>query len=133
VAGIVLIGRRPRIRHRGIAAYSATLLTGLMVFIIGLRIGILAVIPAVFVFGITISIFSLIWVNSVQELVPLEKLGRVFSIDQLGSFVLLPIGYGIAGWLTDRTSASTVFVMGGIATMLLIGIGLSRRAIRDLD
>ncbi|HLY28013.1 MAG TPA: MFS transporter [Aggregatilineales bacterium] len=133
VVGTILVGRQKRIHHRGWYGYSALMISGLMVAMMGMRLGIWAVIPAIFVFGIAIAAFNLIWTNAEQELVPMDKLGRVFSIDQLGSFVLLPIGYGVAGWLTDRLSASTVFLLGGIITMILIGIGLAQPDIRHLD
>jgi hypothetical protein len=38
-------------------------------------------------------LFGLIWETSPQELVPEEKFGRVVSLDMLGSFGLLPVGY----------------------------------------
>ena len=47
--------------------------------------------------GASVAIFSLIWTNTLQELVPCERLGHVVSIDMLGSFVLLPVGFGVAG------------------------------------
>jgi hypothetical protein len=60
-------------------------------------------------------------------------LGRVSSIDALGSFVLLPIGYGIAGWATDLIGAPLVFVIGGALTVILALLGLLHPAIRNLD
>ncbi len=54
-------------------------------------------------------------------------LGRVSSIDALGSFVLLPIGYGIAGWATDIIGAPQVFLIGGLATIILALLGLTQR------
>ena len=83
--------------------------------------------------GFVISIFSLIWTNSLQELVSRELLGRVASIDALGSFVLLPIGYGISGWATDLIGAPLVFLIGGGLTALLALLGLTNRSVRELD
>jgi len=76
---------------------------------------------------------GLIWTNTLQELVPGEKLGRVSSIDALGSFVLLPVGYAVAGWATDRMGAAPVFTIGGIAVAVLGLAGLLHPAIRRLD
>ena len=86
-----------------------------------------------FLAGVFISIFGLIWTNSLQELVPRHLLGRVSSIDALGSFVLLPIGFGIAGWATDLIGAPLVFVIGGAATVVLVLLGLAHPAVRGLD
>jgi len=65
--------------------------------------------------------------------VPREMLGRVYSIDALGSFVFMPIGFALAGWATDLISAPTVFLIGGTSTIALVFIGLSHPAIRNLD
>jgi DHA3 family tetracycline resistance protein-like MFS transporter len=66
-------------------------------------------------------------------MVPHEMLGRVYSIDALGSFVFLPIGFAWAGWATDLIGAPTVFLIGGFSTITLALLGLSRSAIRNLD
>ena len=63
-----------------------------------------------------------------------EQLGRVSSIDALGSFALLPIGYGLAGWATDRLGEAPVFLIGGGATALLLVLVLALQpAVRQLD
>jgi DHA3 family tetracycline resistance protein-like MFS transporter len=66
-------------------------------------------------------------------MVPHEMLGRVYSIDALGSFVFLPIGFALAGWATDLIGAPTVFLIGGFLTITLALLGLSHPAIRNLD
>jgi DHA3 family tetracycline resistance protein-like MFS transporter len=66
-------------------------------------------------------------------MVPQEKLGRVSSIDALGSFVFLPLGFAFAGILTDRIGPANVFVLGG-SLVLLLSVGmLLVPAIRRLD
>ena len=64
---------------------------------------------------------------------PGDRLGRVSSIDMLGSYVLLPIGYGLTGWVTDAIGAPMVFVLGGGIGAGLIALGLVHPAIRGLD
>jgi DHA3 family tetracycline resistance protein-like MFS transporter len=66
-------------------------------------------------------------------MVPGELLGRVYSIDALGSFVLLPVGFGLAGWATDLAGAPTVFLIGGLGTIILASLGLFQPAIHKLD
>jgi hypothetical protein len=66
-------------------------------------------------------------------MVPHEKLGRVYAIDSLGSWVLLPVGFALAGWATDLVGAPTVFLIGGAGTILMTLLGLSHPAIRNLD
>lgn len=68
--------------------------------------------------GFGLMIFGLIWEISLQELVPQEAFGRVASLDLLGSFALLPVGYILVGWLAD--------LIGGIPTIAIFsGLGLS--------
>jgi MFS transporter, DHA3 family, tetracycline resistance protein len=81
----------------------------------------------------SVSVFSLIWTHTLQEMVPGNMLGRVSSIDALGSFVLLPIGFALAGWGTDLLGAPKVFLIGGIGVILLVLLGLAHPAIRNLD
>lgn len=74
-----------------------TALAGLGMQIIGLSLP-LPVIPlAAAASGAALEAFGVIWANTLQELVPGDKLGRVAGIDNLGSFVLLPIGFALAG------------------------------------
>ena len=112
---------------------SHLLLVALMLVVTGLTTSVAVLLAAGFVFGIGMSIFGMIWVKSVQDIVPLEKLGRVFSVDMLGSFVLLPIGFGISGWLTDRIPASTVFILGGGLSIVMFLAALLHPAIREFD
>jgi MFS family permease len=84
------------------------------------------------VLGFTLSSFNLIWLTTVQELVPRDKLGRVFALDQLGSLALIPVGYAVAGVISDRFSPIWVFVIAGALELITSLIGLSMRAVREL-
>lgn len=77
--------------------------------------------------------FALIWTNTLQEMVPQKLLGRVNSVDSLGSVVLLPAGYGLAGWATDQIGPSAVFFIGGAVSVGLCVLVLAHPAIRKLD
>ncbi|MGA9397813.1 MAG: MFS transporter [Anaerolineaceae bacterium] len=133
VIGAIWLGRYTRIRHRGPVAYLSTLVQGAAVAVFGLTTSIPLLAAAAFVGGLCLSVFGLIWINSLQELVPRKMLGRVSSIDALGSFVLLPVGYGVAGWATDLIGAPLVFVIGGVSSMVLVLVALTQPAIRELD
>ena len=62
----------------------------------------------------------------------LDKLGRVSSVDLLGSFALLPLGYALAGVFADRLGPAWVFLAAGSINIVLIVFGISIRGIRDL-
>jgi len=133
VLSSIWLGRRTKLRQRGLIAYGGLVASGLMVFALGLPIGLMGAAVAALIYGLSLAAFGLIWTNTLQELVPRDLLGRVSSIDLLGSFVLLPLGYGLAGWATDLLGAPLVFLIGGTISVGLALLGLTHPAIRTLD
>lgn len=133
VIAAVWLGRLPRIRRRGLIAYTAWAVGGLMTLTYGLPVGLTGVASAALVAGAMASVFNLVWLNTLQELIPSDMLGRIASVDFLGSAALLPVGYGMAGWATELVGAPLVFVIGGAATLGLALVGLTQPAIRKLD
>lgn len=137
IVTLVLIGQAKRLRHRGILAYGALILSSITVIVLGLPIP-RAFAPAIAIgacvfFGAGLAVFELIWITSLQELVPADKLGRVTSVDWVGSLALLPVGLALVGVLTDRIGAAQVFVAGGALTLLLEVIAFAIPGIRNLD
>lgn len=136
IAATLVVGSLRRLRWRGPTAYLGLLLSSLALTALGLP---LSLPPAVQVglsgaaIGVGLGIFEPIWTTTLQQLVPAEKLGRVSSVDWLGSLVMSPLGMGLAGVLTDRAGAAVVFVGAGLLNTALTLIGLSVRGIRELD
>jgi DHA3 family tetracycline resistance protein-like MFS transporter len=133
IVGAIWLGRFKRIRRRGLLTYGAGVVSAIAVVIAGLPIPIAAICVVFFVEGLAVATFGLVWTNTLQELVPGDRLGRVSSIDMLGSYVLLPIGYGLTGWVTDAIGAPLMFILGGGIGAGLIALGLLHPAIRGLD
>jgi len=133
VVGAILMGQFKRLRKRGILSYITPLIQGCLLLLFGFKFPIPVLIGSMLIYGFTYSVFGLIWNNALQEMVPHEMLGRVYSIDALGSWVMLPIGFALAGWATDLVGAPTVFLIGGFSVIALALLGLSIPAIRNLD
>ena len=133
VLGALWLGGRKRLRRRGLLAYGSTVLSGLAILAIGLAPLAPVAAAGIFIIGLCASVFGLVWTNTLQEMVPRASLGRVTSIDALGSFVLLPIGFGLAGWATDRFGPPWVFILSGAITTLLTLAVCLHPAIRNLD
>ena len=127
------LGHFKRLRRRGLLTYGAWLLASLMLLIVGLPIGVVGVSLACFIQGAAFSALGLSWMNTLQEFVPADLLGRVSSLDYLVSAGLMPIGYGLAGIAADRFGASLVFVLGGAIAASIIALGLLHPAIRAVD
>lgn len=111
ILAALLFGSRPHWRRRGLIAYGGAFLSGVAFLLMPFTpwVPVLAALMALEGFGL--MIFSLVWETSLQELVPQEAFGRVVSLDMMGSFMLLPVGYVLIGWMADW--------IGGIWTMAL--------------
>ncbi len=133
ITGAVVLGRVRQLRRRGLLMYGAAALGGLTVVLYGLAPNLGVLLGVALICGVSFSATSLVWANTLQEMVPQEKLGRVFSIDALGSIVLMPVGFALAGVLTDRIGPALVFVIGGSATMALALVGYLHPGVRSLD
>ncbi|WP_309064678.1 MFS transporter [Microbacterium sp.] len=69
---------------------------------------------AAFLAGAGAEVFSTGWNVAMMENIPGDKLSRVSSYDMLGSFVVMPIGTLVYGWLITRADPATVLVTSAI-------------------
>lgn len=133
VTGMIALGQFVHLHRRGLLAYLSVTITGSALLSFAFKLPVPILIASMFLSGLSTSVFALIWTSTLQEMVPHDSLGRVYSIDALGSFVLLPIGFSLAGWATDLIGAPSVFLIGGLGTIILSLLGLFHPAIRNLD
>jgi DHA3 family tetracycline resistance protein-like MFS transporter len=133
VIGMIWLGQYARLHRRGLLGYLSVVVTGATLLPFAFTLPVPILVASSFIGGAATSVFALIWTHTLQEMVPAKLLGRVYSIDALGSFVLLPIGFSLSGWATDMFGATNVFLVGGIGTMVLILMGLIHPAVRNLD
>lgn len=132
-AASLIVGSFKKIRYRGIVFYVCSAIAGIGLGVFGLGLPLPLLILAALMNGAALEIASLIWTNLMQEMVPPEKMGRVSSVDALGSFVLLPIGFAFTGWLIDAIGVTTVFIAAGVVTAVISLLPLLHPAIRKLD
>lgn len=133
VTAALIMSRFHKYRRRGFFIYLPWISASLMVAAVGMLTSVPPAVCVLFLFGFFISIGSLVWVNALQEMVPTHLLGRVSSLDALGSFALLPIGYALTGWLTDVFSAPIVLTAGGLLGAAATALGLLHPSVRNLD
>lgn len=82
--------------------------------------------------GVSMSIFSASFMTIIQEQVPAEMLGRVFSL--YFSIAILPsmIGLLFTGFIADVIGVATAFVIAGLIVVLVGLLSFSNRSIMRL-
>ena len=129
----LLLGNFKRLHHRGLLMFAAEILAGIGLAAFGFHLPFWVLALAAILNGAALQTFDLAWTNLLQELVPNEKLGRVSSIDMLGSFVLLPLGFGLTGLLVEGIGPAWTFVLGGSLIALIGALVLLLPQIRRVD
>ncbi len=129
----LIMGSFQKIRHRGIVFYVCGAIAGIGLGVFGFGLPLYLLVIAALLNGAALEIDGLIWTNLMQEKVPPEKMGRVSSVDSLGSFVLLPIGFAFTGWLIDTIGVTSVFIAAGTVTAVISLLPLLHPVIRKLD
>jgi predicted MFS family arabinose efflux permease len=117
---IVVAGRwRPRSR----GAVSVVALTGYALVPLSLAVPFpLPVVVGCFALGgFVIELYFVYWVSALQRAFPDELLGKVFALDQLGAYALLPIGYLLVGPVVGLFG-STVTLVGGAVVVALSSV-----------
>lgn len=92
----------------GMAAFALPL------FLLGAHPVVFAVAIAAFLAGLGHEVFSTGWNVAMMENIPGDKLSRVSSYDMLGSFVVMPIGTLVYGWLITRADPATVLTTSAV-------------------
>jgi len=136
ILATLAVGQLRRIHRRGIVAYSALLVSSLAMMVFALPVS-HDLIPVVTLTagaldGAGIGVFDVIWVTVLQEMVPSEKLGRVSSVDFVGSLLFQPLGLAAIGFLTDAVATPWIFFACGALNLLLTASAFFVRGIREL-
>lgn len=132
LAGTFVVAHRP-VRRIGIAMYLWAILAGLGVAGYGLIPAVPAIFVSAFLVGLSLSGFGILWETAVQRNVPGDLLGRVSSIDYLGSTLLTPAGPILFAGLVEAIGPASTFVVGGMVSAALCLSALAIRSIRDLE
>ena len=133
VGAAIWLGRQSRFRHRGLLVYIPWIASALATAMLGLSVPVAAAGVLMITIGVCLTTLSLVWMQTLQEFVPENLLGRVSSLDFLGSAALVPIGFVAAGAMADTLGAAPVFVLGGLATAAMLTVALLHPAVRRLD
>jgi MFS family permease len=120
VSGFLMLRWRPQ-RMLRVATYGAFALA-LILLALGIPLPLPLVVASAFATGFGIEIFGVLWDTSLQQEIPQEKLSRVSSYDAFGSFVLMPIGFIVAGPIGAAVGTRAAFF--GAAAFVVIATSL---------
>jgi MFS family permease len=136
IGAAFLVGQL-RLRRRGIIAFGADVMASLALLSLalpfpwGYRAPVALIAGAIY--GLGGGTFQTIWVTLLHELTPNAILGRVASIDLLGSFCLQPLGFLVAGVVADSLGPVWVFLGAGTINLALYTFPLFLRGIRMVN
>jgi MFS family permease len=129
--GLILLRLRPR----------RLLLTGTLGFLLTIPylvalagpLPLPAVIGLAAMAGLGIEIFGIMWDTTMQQEIPQEKLSRVYSYDALGSFVLIPLGYAVAGPVSEAIGTRATILGAAAISLTATLLVLLVRDVRTIE
>jgi len=129
--GLILLRFRPR----------RLLLTGTLCFLLTIPFLLAlagplpfpAVIALAAMAGLGIEIFGIMWDTTMQQEIPQEKLSRVYSYDALGSFVLIPLGYAVAGPVSEAVGTRATILGAAAISLTATLLVLLVRDVRTIE
>ncbi len=137
ILALLLIGQATRLKKRGLLSYLSLALSCIGILLFGLPLPrgvepLIASLASVLV-GFGLAFFNTVFFTILHETIPSDKLGRVISLDTLGSFAMIPVGEALGGIMTDRIGPAPVFVFFGLFNLANVLIPLLVREVRELE
>jgi MFS family permease len=129
--GVMMLRWRPS-RILRVATYSVFALT-LFPIALAIPAPLPVVVAAAFLTGFGIEIFGVLWDTAVMQEIPQEKLSRISSYDALGSWVLMPLGFIVAGPLAAAIGTRATFISAAVLTIVATALVLLSRDVRTLE
>jgi hypothetical protein len=83
--------------------------------------------------GISLEVFMVTWMTSLQSHVPEESYSRVSSYDTLGSYGIAPLGIVAAGPLAMHFGVNTILFVTGVTTLVAACSSLFVKSVRNLE
>jgi MFS family permease len=131
LCGFLMLRWRPQ-RMLRTATYSVF---GMALVLVALAIPapLTLVMAAAFATGFCMEIFGVLWDTSMQQEIPGDKLSRLYAYDMLGSIVLMPIGYVVAGPVGEAVGTRATFVGSTVLVVAATALVLLSRDVRTLE
>ena len=129
--GLILLRLRPR--RLLLTATLGFLLTIPFLLALAGPLPLPAVIGLAAMAGLGIEIFGIMWDTTMQQEIPQEKLSRVYSYDALGSFVLIPLGYAVAGPVSEAIGTRATILGAAAISLTATLLVLLVRDVRTIE
>ena len=129
---MTLFMMRLKLAHPLRAGMIANAIVAVPMALLGLAPAILPVAIGFFLAGAAVEIFGTGWATALHEHIPLAVLSRVSSYDALGSYVAIPIGTFLYGWLAIHVDIETLLVVSAAAYATVSLSALMSRSVRRL-
>ncbi|WP_404393329.1 MFS transporter [Humibacillus xanthopallidus] len=134
-AGTVLmtiVMLRLRLEHPLRAGMLAMCALAVPMVLLGAAPALIPVAIGFFVAGAAVEVFGVGWSTALHEHIPVTVLSRVSSYDALGSFVAMPIGTFLYGWLATTVDVETLILLSAGVYVVIAVLALLSRSVRDL-
>jgi MFS family permease len=122
VGGVVTLRYRPD--RLLLAGTGFVVLTACFPLAMALRLPLAIILLGAFLHGIGLEIFSVNWDLAIQQNVAPDKLTRVFAFDQVGSYVMRPLGLAFVGPVAETVGEHNwllvVAAVIAVATLLAL-------------
>ncbi len=129
---MTLVMLRLRLERPIRAGMIASTTLAVPMLLLGVAPAVLPVAVGFFLAGAASEVFSVGWSTALHEHVPVDVLSRVSSYDALGSFVAIPVGTFVYGWLATAVDLETLLVASAVAYAVISLTALLSPSVRSL-
>lgn len=136
--GAVVAARLVARFGRGPVMFTATLLAGVTMLLVGFAPNVWTAVAAYAVSAASVSVWNVPWGSLRQQIIPAHLFGRALGIIRTLTWGLFPVATLVGGWV-GRADLRLTFIIGGAAVALasLLAVRLliagTRRAGADLE
>ena len=129
---MTLVMLRLRLRRPLVAGMLAVCVLAVPMVLLGVAPAVVPVAVGFLLAGAAVEVFGVGWNTALHEHVPVSVLSRVSSYDALGSFVAMPIGTFLYGWLAVSVDVETLLLVSAAVYVVISLSALLSRSVREL-
>ncbi|MEV3870976.1 MFS transporter [Streptomyces sp. NPDC049906] len=114
----IVVAGRWRPKARGTVSMIALTCYALLPFSLAGPLPFPLVVLSFAIGGFVVELYFVYWLSALQRAFPDDQLGKVFAMDQLSAYALLPVGYLLVGPLVGLFGAPATLVGGGVVVFV---------------